>query len=42
MMYYINMNCQKCGVASEYNDDLHCRKIFISEINDLIVSNEVE
>lgn len=27
--------CTKCGAQSGYSGDLHCRKIFIFEINDL-------
>src|SRR3989338_11612633 len=35
-------NCSKCGGVTDYDNDLHCRKIFKVKINELIVSNEIE
>lgn len=34
--------CSKCEAETNYDDDLHCRKIFLSEINSLVILNEVE
>lgn len=34
--------CTKCGFKTNYEGDLHCRKIFISEINELITLKELE
>lgn len=34
--------CLKCGTATNEPDDLHCRKIFIEEIDSLIKTREME
>src|SRR3989338_9049538 len=38
----MNSECLKCGVETNYDGDLHCRKIFISEIKRLLSLNEFE
>ncbi|KKR69854.1 MAG: hypothetical protein UU13_C0020G0005 [Candidatus Nomurabacteria bacterium GW2011_GWB1_40_7] len=34
--------CSKCGAETSYDGDLHCRKIFIDEINNLLLLHELE
>lgn len=34
--------CSKCGVETDYNGDLHCRNIFVEEINKLLSLHELE
>jgi len=33
--------CSKCGAETEYNGDLHCRNIFVEEINKLLSLHEL-
>ena len=35
-------NCSKCGMNTNDNRDLHCRRIFINEIKTLLSFNETE
>lgn len=34
--------CQKCGAETEYSGDLHCRKIFIQDLKDLLRSSKIK
>ncbi len=34
--------CSKCGAETDYNNDLHCRSIFIEEIEKLLSLGELE
>ncbi|MEK7089143.1 MAG: hypothetical protein AAB913_03375 [Patescibacteria group bacterium] len=34
--------CSKCEKMTEYDGDLHCRKIFKDKINDLVLVQEIE
>jgi hypothetical protein len=34
--------CSKCGVATDYSGDLHCRKNFVLEINKLLSFDETD
>lgn len=35
-------NCTKCGTETNDSDDLHCRRIFRTEINKFLSSGELE
>jgi len=35
-----NKKCSKCGAETTFDNDLHCRSIFVEEINKLLLSKE--
>jgi len=38
----MNQKCSKCGAETDYDGDLHCRNIFVEEINKLLSLEKLE
>lgn len=38
----MNKTCSKCGIKTEYENDLHCRKILVDQIKELILDDKIE